>query len=240
MESELGSEPFLDLGATAASERDRVQSDLRAGVVSVRRLGSQQETTIPGGLVHHWVGTVFIPGATLEQTIAVAQDYDRHAEYYAPEVVRSRTLRKDGDRFEIYLRFRRAKLLTVVFDTEHKVRYFRLDGSRAWSRSESTRVVELEDAGTPQERARSSEESWGLLWRLHSWWRYREADGGTYAQLETVSLTRDIPTGLGWLVHPFLESVPREALETSLRKLRRAVRILSTVSTGEPPRKPRM
>ena len=42
-------------------------------------------------------------------------------------------------------------------------------------------------------------------------------------QLESISLTRGIPTGLGWMIGPFVESVPRESLEFTLEKTRKAL-----------------
>jgi hypothetical protein len=37
-----------------------------------------------------------------------------------------------------------------------------------------------------------------------------------------VSLTRDIPTGLGWMIGPFVTSVPRESLTFTLTTARKA------------------
>ena len=64
----------------------------------------------------------------------------------------------------------------------------------------------------------------GYLWRLNTYWRLLERDEGTYLQCESVSLTRGIPTGLGWLVGPFVTSIPRESLAFTLETTARAVR----------------
>ena len=56
------------------------------------------------------------------------------------------------------------------------------------------------------------------MWRLNTYWSYEERDGGLYLQIESVSLSRSIPTGLGWAIGPFVESVPRESLEFTLHK----------------------
>jgi hypothetical protein len=50
-----------------------------------------------------------------------------------------------------------------------------------------------------------------------------ERDGGVYVQSEVASLTRDIPTGLGWLVGPFVTSIPKETLLFTLESTRRAI-----------------
>jgi hypothetical protein len=63
----------------------------------------------------------------------------------------------------------------------------------------------------------SSSEEHGFLWRLNTYWTYEERDDGLYMQIETVSLARSIPQGLGWAVRPYVESIPRESLESTLR-----------------------
>jgi len=43
-------------------------------------------------------------------------------------------------------------------------------------------------------------------------------------QIETVSLTRDIPFGLSWAVGPFVQSVPRDSLTFTLQSASNALR----------------
>jgi hypothetical protein len=119
------------------AERARAYEDLQHGAVKMRKLetldnGRTIET--PGGLVHHWVGLAFIPGAKLHDVLDVLQDYDHHAVYYAPDVERSKLESRDGDHFRVFLRFRRHKVVTVVLNTEHDVHYFRDSPTRAHSR----------------------------------------------------------------------------------------------------------
>jgi hypothetical protein len=58
---------------------------------------------------------------------------------------------------------------------------------------------------------------------METWWRMDERDGGVYVQSEVVSLTRDIPKGLGWLIGPFVNSIPKETLAFTLGATRKAV-----------------
>ncbi len=204
-------------------ERDGAYAALRRGEIQIERVATLdhgQEIFCPRGMIHHWVGIVFVPGATLDQTLRMVQDYDHHAEVYAPDVVRSKLISRSGDNFRVFMRFRRKKIVTVVLDTEHDVRYQRLDATRAASRSVSTRIQEVHDAGAPDERDLPEGEGGGFLWRINSYWRFQERDGGTYVQCESVSLTRDIPTGFGWLIGPFVESIPRESLRFTLEAAR--------------------
>ena len=58
---------------------------------------------------------------------------------------------------------------------------------------------------------------------MNTYWRFEEKDGGTYVECQSISLTRDIPTGLGWLIGPYVTSVPRESLTFTLATTRSAV-----------------
>ena len=180
-------------------------------------------TQTPGAMIHHWIGTVFIPGASLKQVLAVLQDYDHHSIYYGPEVTKSKMLEHTGDDFKIQYRLTQTKIVTVVLDTDFEVHYQSLSAVRAQSRSYSTRIVEIEHPGEPNEHALPAGNDDGFLWRLNSYWRFSEADDGVYVQCEAISLTRDIPTGLTWLIGPFIGSIPRESLEFTLRSTRTAV-----------------
>lgn len=193
---------------------ERKAAGRRSAVVAPLEKGAPQEIT--GGLIHHWIGAVFVPGASLAQALALLEDYDRHARVYAPEVAASKLLSRSGHDFRVYYRLRKKKVLTVVLDTEHEVRYTRLDDKRWRSRSCSTRIVEVENAGRRDERRLPPGQDSGFLWRLNSYWRLAERDGGVWIECEAISLTRDVPAGLGWLVKPIVQDLPRESLAATL------------------------
>ncbi len=85
------------------------------------------------------------------------------------------------------------------------------------------RIAQVEDAGTAAEREKTPGDDDGFLWRMETWWRVKEGDGGVYVQSEVASLTRGIPAGLGWLVGPFVTSIPKETLAFTLEATRKAV-----------------
>jgi hypothetical protein len=208
------------------AERARAYEDLKHGGVKMRKLetldnGRAIET--PGSLVHHWVGLAFIPGAKLQDVRDVLQDYDHHAVYYAPDVERSKLKSRDGGHFRVFLRFRRHKVVTVVLNTEHDVHYFRDSPTREHSRSSAVRIAQVENAGKSDEREKTPGDDDGFLWRMETWWRTVESDGGVYVQSEVVSLTRNIPAGLGWLIGPFVTSIPKETLAFTMEATRKAV-----------------
>jgi hypothetical protein len=182
--------------------------------------GSQR---VRDGLIHAWIGAVFIPGATLDKVLALLRDYDNHHNIYQPEVMASKTLEHDGDHYRVYLRLLKKKLITVVLDTEYDVQYFPLDRTRWHSRSYSTKIAEVEHPGQPGERELPASEDDGFLWRLYSYWRVEERDGGVYLECEAISLTRDIPTGLGWMIEPIIRDLPKESLIRILEATRRAL-----------------
>lgn len=178
---------------------------------------------VPDGSIHDWTGAVFIPGATLAKTLALAQDYDSHKNIYKPEVQDSKLVKRTGDEFQVYLRLLKKQVITVVLNTNHDVRYFPLDAAHCYSQSHSTRIAEVDNAGDADEREMQPGQDHGFLWRLNSYWRFEERDGGVYVECEAISLTRSVPVGLGWLVNPIVRTLPRESLENSLRTLRGAL-----------------
>jgi len=179
-----------------------------------------KEIEVPDGLIHHWVGSVFVPGADVNEAVALLQDYDRHARIYHPTVERSKVLSRRGDTFRVYLRFMMRKVITVVVNSEHEARFTRDGADRARSRIVSTRIAEVGDPGTPQEREKPVGRDGGYLWRLNTYWRFLARDNGVYVECESITLTRGIPTGFGWLVRPFVTSIPRESLTFTLERTR--------------------
>jgi hypothetical protein len=207
-------------------EREEAYAGLKRGEVKMEKretLDGGAHIACPGGIIHHWEGLVFIPGVRLADVLAVLEDYDKHSVYYAPDVERSKIESRNGDHFRVFLRFRRHKVITVVLNTEHDIEYFRDGPTRAHSRSSAVRIAEVENPGKPDEREKPSGQDGGFLWRMETWWRMAERDGGVYVQSEVVSLTRDIPVVLRWMIEPFVTSIPRETLTATLVATRNAV-----------------
>jgi hypothetical protein len=206
--------------------RQEAYAELKSGEVKMQKLevlDKNKPVACPGGMIHHWTGVIFIPGAKVEDVLGVIEDYDRHSVYYAPDVERSKTESRDGDHFRVFLRFRRHKVITVVLNTEHEVQYFHDAPGRAHSRSSAVRIAEVENAGKSDEREKTPGDDGGFMWRMETWWRMEGRDGGVYVQSEVASLTRDIPTGLGWLIRPFVTGIPKETLTFTLEATRKAV-----------------
>jgi hypothetical protein len=217
---------FLQVDGLPEARRNSVYGELHRGEIVTSRLETRDpsgDLHTPGALIHHWVGTVFIPGASLQQVLTILEDYDHHAVYFSPEVTKSKMLKHTGNEFKVYFRLTRKKIVTVVLDTEYEVHNERIDAARAQSRSYSTRIAEVVHPGESGERQLPPGKDSGFLWRLYSYWRFSDIGRGVYVQCEAVSLTRDIPTGLSWLIAPFIESIPKESLGFTLRSTRAAV-----------------
>ena len=214
---------FLWIDSLPQAQRQERLEELRRTGLVVERLTTRdggREIDIPDGMVHHWVGVSFVPGATIDQTVRLLTAYDSHAQIYQPRITRSRLVARNGDTFRFYLRFVMQKVITVVVNSEYEGRFMRPARDRADGRFRSTRIAEVEEAGTPAERELPVGRDGGYLWRLNTYWRLLERDGGTYLQCESVSLTRGIPSGLGWVVGPFVTSIPRESLAFTLETTR--------------------
>lgn len=200
----------------------RRQTILSDGYI-VEPFEGQALHSVSDGLIHDWVGATFIPGANLQKVIKLVQDYDNHQRVYQPEVIRSKLLAHRDDFFRVYLRLRKTKVITVVLDTEYDVTYYPLDAKHVKSRSVSTKIVEVSDPGTAKESTLLPGQDHGFLWKLYTYWRFAEQEGGVYMECEAISLTRGIPTIVAPIIKPFVRELPREALERTLMGTRSAL-----------------
>ena len=212
----------LDFAGGAAEARRKV---LAGGVVVERmqaRDAAGRKIKVPSGAIHHWRGSILIPGVTLDDLLhglmhAVAP------EEIQKDVLESRLIASDGDRREVFLKVRRESVVTVHYNTEHRVEYTRHGSGRASSRSASTRIAELEDAGSPAEREKPIGRDRGFLWRLNAYWRYQAVDGGVIVECESVSLSRGVPPVLNWMIRPIINRTARAALSDTLTSMARVL-----------------
>jgi putative flippase GtrA len=217
-------EPFLEFERYSSAQQARVMASLKRGEVFVERgrVSRDQaaaEIPIDGGLINHWRGTVFVPNVKLDQLLKVLQEpqTDKHKQ---EDVLSSRVVSRDGDSQKVFLRLRRTKFVTVVYDTEYDVDYKRLAADRALSNSISTKIVEIENPGTTRERALPEGDDHGYMWRLNSYWRYKQIDGGVLVEIESLTLSRDLPAIVGPLIRPIVNSTARESMTRTLASVR--------------------
>ena len=234
-----GSAPFLWIDRHPDEVRRHLLQRLQAGDVVSARLEPPADGTpldVAGGLLHHWVGTVFLPGVTLERAAALVQDYERYPAVFNPTIQRARILSHEGDRFEVAMRTWTHKVIDVVLDADYRVDYQRLGSTRMFARSAASNIFEVSDAGTPRERRVPEAGAAGYLWRLNTYCFFDERPAGTYEQCESISLTRNIPWAVRFLVAPFVSGIPRETLEFTLGRVRQHLLAPRPRSAAEPPR----
>lgn len=236
MDDDIGHNQFLVVDRLPESRRQEAYDQLQRGQIYIEELHTREDEhriRIPSGLVHHWAGVIFIPKATLSEAIAVLQDYDHHQDIYKPDVRQSKLIERSGSESKIYLQMYSKSIVTVVLDANFDVSDTQFGSTRHQSASRSTRIAEVADLGRPSERELPVGNDHGYLWRLYSYWRVEEKDGGVYVQNESVALTRRVPAILAWLVNPLIKSIPRKLLSDLLTDTRNAVMKIGTSSEPE-------
>ncbi len=213
VENRLEQQHRSDNGFLVAADAKR----LRAGQPMIEQITPPSGSDLPGAMLHHWRGTAFVTGAKAADFERLMKDFNAYPARYSPQVVQARIIKHEDDHFQVTMRIRQKHVITVVMDTAYDVTFRRLDAQHGYSLSRSTQIQEIESPGSRKERALSPGEEHGFLWRLNTYWSYEERDGGLYMQIESLSLSRSGPTGLGWAIKPFVESVPRESLEFTLQ-----------------------
>jgi len=217
-----GASPFLWIDRQADG-RPTLLGKLKRGEVVSARLQTRDgkaEIEVPDGLIHHWVGTVLLPGTTIDRVMAFVKDYPQYPARFAPMIQRASVLKQSPDHFDVSMRTWAKKVVTVVIDADYGVDYRTLRPTSVVTRSVASNIYEVEDPGTPGERRTPADRGQGFLWRLHTYCWFDERPEGVYEQCESISLTRDVPFGLGWMIKPFITSIPRETMEFTLGKVR--------------------
>jgi hypothetical protein len=222
MKSDLDAARFLQIDA-----KPETKAKLRSGEVRIRQSVTREKDgkaiDISDALVQDWLGTIFIPGASIQQVKAVLQDYENYKVYYKPEVTESRQISHTGDEFDVFLRLYKKQVITVVLNTNYHVRYALLDPQRMYVNSRSTRIAQASDAKHPEAHEEPIGNDGGYLWRLNSYWRFEAADGGVYAECEAISLSRYVPALIGWAIRGFIEKFPKESMHNTLVGTKAAV-----------------
>lgn len=236
MDDDTRHDRFLVVDRLRDSRRQAAYDQLQQGQIYIEELHAQQDhhsIHVPSGLIHHWAGVIFIPNATLSEVIAILQDYDDHENIYKPDVRRSKLIERVGSESRIYLQFFNKSVVTAVLNANFDVSDMRFGGAEYQIASRSTRIAEVANLGKSDEHELPVGKDHGYMWRLYSYWRVEEKDGGVYVQNESVALSRTVPPIVAWLVNPLLKSIPRNILFHLLSDTRKAVLKARTPSRQE-------
>jgi hypothetical protein len=215
---------------------ERVHSDHAAATVAGdKRAGRDRQAPngriekVAGGLVHHWRGSIHIPGVALARVLDVSRKYEAYPEIH-PAVVESRVLSRDGDRFVVVTRVKGGSGgVTAVLQCRSVVTYD-IGATSAYSIGTTEEIREVVHAGLPDERLLPLGRDNGYLWRAHTFTRFVARERGVDVELETLGLSRRFPRLLTWILDPIARSVGRKSVESALLEFSVAVR-----GVGAPP-----
>ena len=196
---------------------------LHQGEILVAPIGENPHR-VSHGLIHHWLGAAFLPGARLNEVLGTVRDYDKYKDFYAPNVIESQVSRQTEmeDRFSLRM-LNKAVVSKFALDTEFQNTFTRIDENKWYIVSQATRVREVENYGLPNEYEAPPNTGRGLIWRLYSISRFEQRDGGVYVELEAGALSRDVPGAVRWVVDPIVRRTSRSSMEVSLQKTEGAV-----------------
>jgi hypothetical protein len=217
----------------ASEETAQHREQLLKGEVVVFPGKNNGDVEVPSGLIHDWVGAIFVPGANLDKVLTTIKDYGHQSQTYAPDIAESRLESHQGnDDFTVFMKVVKSKfMLSDVLNTEHKIRFTRVSPERVYCKSYSTRVAELSNPGTKNEHELPVGNDRGFLWRMYGYWFFEQKDNGVYVEYESISLSRDVPL-MGKLIGPVLHSLPAESLRSSMEKTRKALEVTATRSSN--------
>lgn len=165
------------------------------------------EIGVPGGAIHDWRGSILIRGVTVDRLL-------RSLMYPGTpppqsDVLEARVLGRSADSLHVYLKLVRRTIMTVTYETEHTMTFRRHSAALATSRSVATRIAEVDGRDR------------GFLWRLNSYWRYLQVGDDVRVDLESLSLSREVPTVLRPAAGMMISRIARESLTRTLDALRR-------------------
>ena len=220
-ELEDGGERFLvlDFHEDAA----KLRREVLAGDVVVEQLRTLDERgerfDVPKGNISHWMGAILVPNATLNDVLDGLQ-YDIPTHELQHDILESRVLARDGDTSDLYMRLRLdTPMASAQFNVEQTLEFVRPGGGRAWSRSVATRIAQIEDPGSPNERERPIGNDRGFIWRLQLHWRYQQVDSGVLVEVEQLTLSRSIPVLMRVFLGRFISRATRSSVTETLESI---------------------
>jgi len=218
---------FLVRDFKDASEAEKIRATMATGKPYIARMQTRiqanDQINVQDGIVHHRYGSIFIPGARMADLLSWVQNFDQYDHYFT-EVEKSKLIARNGDGFNVFLRLTRTKLgVTVHYNTDYTFTFRSHDNARTSGRMISTRIAEIDGVGTRTEKEKPPGRDSGYFWRSNFYWRYLQATDGTFLECESVSLSREVPFGLGLFFRSFVESIAEETVENVLISIREGV-----------------
>ncbi|MBV8866056.1 MAG: hypothetical protein JO210_11725 [Acidobacteriaceae bacterium] len=200
----------------------RNEQQVLSGELFIKQMSNGHPIEIKDGLIHDWLGAVYIPNTPVEKVITILEDFDRHAEIY-PAVSKSHTLQRDENNVKGYWRLQQKRgLIPVILDVEEDAHYTRLAPGKWKGQNYARSITEVDTSLFTRGRKFPLGEGHGYLWRLYGYWSLESFKSGVLAECRTLSLSRDIPQGLAWAVGPYVQKMPQDSLTSTLKETRNA------------------
>ena len=214
---------FLALDFQSSSESSKERQSALSGKIPIKQMPAGDEENpiihVPDGMVHHWRGSVFIPGVPLDFVFSRVTNPSKE-DTRQEDVLDSRVLESTPGQLKLYLKLQRSKIVTVIYNTEHLVRYQWHGTAQAFSSSTATKISEIERLNGTTEREKPEGQDRGFLWRMNSYWRYQQVPGGVMVECESITLSRSIPSFLEFMVRPIINRVARESMNRTLQSMK--------------------
>ena len=185
-----GKQSFLSIDDDESAKKLVLGGDL-----FIKQMGNAaQPVQITDGLIHDWLGAIYIPNTKMDRVLKVLQDFDNHKTIY-PEVADSKLIRRTGNDVTGYWRLQQKGFVPVILDVEQNVHFEQLSPGKWKCQAYARNITEIDTGLFTRGRRFPLGEGHGYLWRLYAYWSLEEFRGGVLAECRTLSLSRDIPPG---------------------------------------------
>ncbi len=185
----------------------------------------RENSEVEGGSIHHFSGAMHIAGATIADVRQIMQDYPNYPKYFKPDVGKGSGSRDpdttpDDEHFTAQLSLIQSTLwMSVSYDCVYDTHYRRLDPHRWQSVSAASSIREWQNPRDQRQGYLPEGDDHGFLWRTNTYWFVRENNDGVDLELDSMTLSRSVPTGFGW----WGTKRTRDAVEKMMRDMKAAV-----------------
>lgn len=185
----------------------------------------RENTDIAGGSIHHYSGAMHVSGATIASVRQIMQDYPNYPKYFKPDVAKGSGAKESDssaadEHFTSHLSLVQSTLwMAVSYDCAYDTHYRFFDPHRWESASTSASIREWRDPKNFSKGYYPEGDDHGFLWRTNTYWFVREKDDGIDLELDSMTLSRPVPTGFGW----WGAKRTHDAVEKMLRDMKAAI-----------------
>jgi hypothetical protein len=194
-------------------------------IAAGQTLDQGHEIEIPDATFQHWIGTYLLEYATLERARDFILGYGDYKYFFKDFFIDSRLVKRDGDRFDAFLRLSRKRFATVILNMNVTANYTAIDANHAYIICHATHIGEVEHVRQKKnyDQERPASDEYGYLWRHNVYWRILQTGDGVFVEVQSLTLSRKAGTlSPGRLLNGFIEDFPREFVAGMLDDVRKA------------------